>query len=477
LFIINIFQDPVFKEIKRINQDNQKFSLETSGLNNMPLSGLDIYKLLPKTNCKECGFATCLAFAMQLAKKAVSIDKCPYVNAQVKLTIEAASLPPIRPVVIGSGNNRLEIGNETVLFRHEEKFRNPCGLGFIIDDNLKDSQIKERIEKINGMKFERVGQELNVNLVAVKQNADVKRFVQAVKQVASQTELALVLMSGDLSALKEALVLTKGKRPLIYAADSGNVSSILQLAKEFQVPLAVRAEDLKEISVLTQELSKEGLADLVLDTGTKKIKDKLWDLTQERRLALKKSNRSVGYPSLVVVEEKNPYQEVMEAATYILKYASIVLIRGIENWQVLSLLTLRQNIYTDPQKPLQIEPKVYQIGSVSKKSPVLVTTNFSLTYYTVLGEVEASKVPSYIVSVDTEGMSVLTAWAAEKFTPEKISDSLNKFGVKDMVSHKRLIIPGYVAVLSGDLEEQSGWEVVVGPKEAAGIPSFLKNLQ
>jgi acetyl-CoA decarbonylase/synthase complex subunit gamma len=443
----------------------------------MALSGLDIYKLLPKTNCKECGFATCLAFAMQLAKKAVSIDKCPYVRADVKLALEAASLPPIRPVVIGSGNNKLEIGNETVLFRHEEKFRNPCGLGFIIDDDLKDSQIKDKIGKINSLKFERVGQELNVNLVAVKQKRDAKRFTQVVKDVASFTELALVLISEDLVALKEALVLTKGKRPLVYAADSGNVLSLAQLAKEFGVPLVVRAKDLGGISTLTQELTKQGLNDLVLDTGPKRIKDKLWDLTQIRRLALKKSNRSVGFPSLVIVDKEDPYAEVIEAATYILKYASIVLIRGIENWQVLSLLTLRQNIYTDPQKPLQIEPKVYPIGSVSKKSPVLVTTNFSLTYYTVLGEVEASKVPSYIISVDTEGMSVLTAWAAEKFTPEKISDSLSKFGVKEMVSHKRLIIPGYVAVMSGDLEEQSGWEVVVGPKEAAGIPSFLKNLQ
>jgi acetyl-CoA decarbonylase/synthase complex subunit gamma len=380
-------------------------------------------------------------------------------------------------VVIGSGSGKLEIGNETVLFRHEEKFRNPCGLGFIIDDNLKDSQIKEKIEKINSLKFERVGQELNVNLAAIKQNTDGKRFIQVVKQVASQTELALVLISEDLAALKEALALTKEKSPLVYAAHSGNVSALAQLVKEFKVPLAVRARDLEGITEITQELAKQGLNDLVLDTGAKTIQDKLWDLTQIRRLALKKSNRSLGFPSLVVVEEEDPYREVIEAATYILKYASIVLIRGTENWQALSLLTLRQNIYTDPQKPLQIEPKVYPIGSVTKKSPVLVTTNFSLSYYTVLGEVEASKVPSYIISVDTEGMSVLTAWAAEKFTPEKIADSLNKFGVKELVAHKRLIIPGYVAVMSGDLEEQSGWQVIVGPKEAAGIPSFLKNLQ
>ena len=442
----------------------------------MALSGLDIYKLLPKTNCKECGFATCLAFAMQLAKKAVSLDKCPYVSDKVKQALEAASLPPIRQVVIGTGENKLQTGNETVLFRHEEKFRSPCGIGFIIEDSLKDNKIKQDLKKINHLKFERVGQELNVNIVAVKQCFDKKRFVEAVKLVASSTDLSLILMSSDLEALKEALALTKDRRPLVYGADAKNLDKIGQLAKEFNVPLVASAKDLDGLSNLTQELNKLGINDLVLDTGKKKIKDKLWDLTQARRLALKKSNRSLGYPVLAVVENNDPYQEIIEASTYILKYASIVLIKGFENWQVLSLLTIRQNIYTDPQKPLQIEPKVYAIGQVNKNSPVLVTTNFSLTYYTVVGEVEASKVPSYIMSVDTEGMSVLTAWAAEKFTPEKITDSIKKFAVTDMVADKKLVIPGYVAVMSGDLEELSGWKVVVGPKEASGIPSFLKNL-
>ncbi|MDD5255742.1 MAG: acetyl-CoA decarbonylase/synthase complex subunit gamma, partial [Candidatus Omnitrophica bacterium] len=225
------------------------------------------------------------------------------------------------------------------------------------------------------------------------------------------------------------------------------------------------------------DLNNCGVNSIILSTGKKPVKEKIWDLTQIRRQALKKSNRSLGYPVIEILDEKDPYEEAVAAATYISKYASIVLMRGIESWQVLSLLTLRQNIYTDPQKPLQIEPKLYAIGAAGDKSPVLVTTNFSLSYYTVLGEVEASKIPAYIISVDTEGMSVLTAWAAEKFTPEKISDSINKFGVNEAVSHRRLIIPGYVAVMSGDLEEKSGWQITVGPKEAAGIPSFLKNLQ
>lgn len=442
----------------------------------MALSGLDIYKLLAKTNCKECGFPTCLAFAMQLAKKAVSIEKCPSVSAQTKAVLEAASQPPIKQVVLGEGDAKFAAGNETVMFRHEEKFRNPCALGFIIEDSSSDEQIKADLARINKLSFERVGQKLDVNLVAIKQSGSGSRFAQAVKLAAANTKLCVALMSKDAAALKEALVPLKGRKPLLYSADAGNFAQMAQIAKESGAVLAVTGKDLEEVSNLTQELAKLGVTDLIIESAGKNLSARIWDLTQARRLALKKSVRSLGYPSLVVIDNDDPYQQTLEAATFILKYASLVLIKGFETWQVLSLLTLRQNIYTDPQKPLQIEPKVYPIGAVGKDSPILVTTNFSLTYYTVVGEVEASKVPTYIVSVDTEGMSVLTAWAAEKFTPEKITDSLNKFAVSDLVKFKKVVIPGYVAVMSGDLEEQSGWKVVVGPKEAAGLPSFLKNL-
>ena len=442
----------------------------------MAFSGLDIYKLLPKTNCRECGFPTCLAFAMQLAKKAVDLAKCPHLSQEVKKALEESSLPPVRLVTAGVGEEKLSVGNETVLFRHEEKFYNPCGIGFILEDNLSDEEIKEKLSLIHQLRFERVGQTIKVNLIAIKQTKDKKRFAQVTKSIAAQTHLALCLISDQPEALRECLVLVKDIKPLVYGARSENLKSFAELAKEFNVPLVVSEPDLEKLTRLTKELNNLGINDLILDTTAKSITDKIWDLTQIRRLALKKSMRSLGYPTLVAVKETDPYSEAIAAATYISKYAGIILMQGIEAWQILALLTLRQNIYTDPQRPLQIEPKLYAIGQVSNKSPVLITTNFSLTYYTVLGEVEASKVPTYIVSVDTEGMSVLTAWAAEKFTAEKIAESLKKFAVPDAVSHKRMIIPGYVAVLSGDLEDHSGWQVVVGPKEASGIPQFLKNL-
>jgi len=442
----------------------------------MSLSGLDIYKLLPKTNCRQCGLATCLAFAMQLAKKALPIEKCPFISPEVKATLEAQALPPIKLITLGSNDSKFDIGNETVMFRHEEKFRNPTGVGFIIDDHLSDREIIERLKKINQLKFERVGQELSVNLVAIKQTRDLSRFLQATKLLLDNTTLPMMLMSSDLAALKQAAMISRERKPLLYSAGGENFAQMGALAKELELPLVVTAQDIEQLSQLTTELNRLGVKDLILDSGIKPITDKIWDLTQLRRQALKKSNRALGYPALAIVQKTDPYEEAIEASAYIAKYAGLVLIKGLASWEILSILTLRQNIYTDPQKPLQIDPKLYPIGQVNRDSPVLVTTNFSLSYYTVLGEVESSKIPVYILSVDTQGMSVLTAWAAEKFNAEAITKSLDSSGVKEIIAHKNLVIPGYVAMISGDLEDQSGFTIIVGPKEAAGIPAFLKNL-
>lgn len=444
----------------------------------MALSGLEIYKLLPKTNCKECGFPTCLAFAMQIAAKKASLDKCPHVSEEAKGKLESASRPPINLVTIGAGEKKLEVGNETVMFRHEQTFYHPTGLGFLIEDTLSQDEIKAKLDAINKLSFERVGQRIEVSLVALKNtSANKETFLKALKTVLDNTSLNIILVCEDLNIVEAALPISKDRRPLIYGATKDNLDGMAKLAKESSVPLAVKAGDIEELSDLTTKLSGLGLNDLVIDSGTKKPTDKLKDLTIIRKMALKKSYRAFGYPTIAFTGSTDSYLEVSEAATYIAKYASIVIIRAVENFKSLALLTVRQNIYTDPQKPLQVEPKVYEIGKVNDKSPVLVTTNFSLTYYTVESEVEGSKVPSYIISVDSEGMSVLTAWAAEKFTAEKIASTVNSDNMAGKVTHKQIIIPGYVAVLSGKLEEKSGWKVIVGPREASGIPSFLKGLK
>lgn len=442
----------------------------------MALSGLDIYKLLPKTNCKQCGFPTCLAFAMQLAKKAVSIEKCPFISPEVKAKLEQASAPPIRAVAIGP--KKREIGNETVMFRHEEKFRNPCALGVIVDDSRGEAEIRQVLAAVSACAIERVGQLLEPDLIAIRQTQqDSGAFVNAVKACAESTDLGLVLMSTDARALKQALAVCAAKRPVIFGINAQNAGEVLPLAKEYSVPAVISAPDLDALSALSAQAAAAGVQDIILEPGSGNAAGKLWELTQIRRCALKKSNRTLGHPVITVAENPDHLAEALEASTYILKYASIVLVGHSASWEMLSLMTLRQNIYTDPQKPLQIEPKIYSYGKVTGKSPVLITTNFSLSFYTVAGEVEASKVPAYIMSVDTEGQSVLTAWASEKFTAERISCAIAKSGLQDMVSHRQVVIPGYVAVMSGDLEERSGWKVSVGPKEASGIPAFLKNIR
>ena len=444
----------------------------------MALSGLDIYKLLPKTNCKECGFPTCLAFAMQIAAKKVSLDKCPHVSEEAKKALESAAQPPIRLVTVGVGDDKLDVGNETVMFRHEETFYHPTGIGFLVEDTLSSEELDQRIDRINKLQFERVGQKIKVNLIAIKASSgNLESFVEAVKEVLAKTDLCIVLVSEDAELMKGALEISKDRRPLVYAATKENFEAMAKLAKDYSVPLVIEASDLEGLSDLTQKMKALGVDDLILDSTSKVLPEKVADLTHIRRLALKKTYRPLGYPTIAITSYEDPYQEAVEVASYVAKYASIVIMKGIEPWQVLPILTVRQNIYTDPQKPLQVEPKVYEIGNVTDKSPVLVTTNFSLTYYTVEAEVEASRVPSYIIVSYSEGLSVLTAWAAEKFTAETIAKTLSECGIKERVSHQEVIIPGFVAVLSGKLEEESGWEVRVGPKEASGIPAFLKSLK
>lgn len=443
----------------------------------MALSGLDIYKLLPRTNCKKCGFQTCLAFAMQLAKKAVSLDKCPFITPEVRAVLEEASLPAIRRLEIGTGDDKVVVGNETVLFRHEEKFHHPTAIGFILEDDLKPDDLDKAVAEIHALSFERVGQKISVNLIALEEKTtSPQKFIACLSRIKQLSRLGLVLMPASAQTLKEALKACAQNNPLVYCRDVSQLESFVALCKEHKVALAVCGKDLDDFSATTKKLTQQGLTDMVLDIPEGGVNERLWNLTQIRRLAIKRNERSLGYPTMVIVDTPEAGASVTQGATYVAKYASIVLLRTRRPEVVLPLLTLRQNIFTDPQKPLQVEPNVYPVGKADENSPVLITTNFSLTYYTVLGEIETSRIPSHLICVDTEGMSVLTAWAAEKFTSEKIADTLIKFKLPELVKHKNLIIPGYVSMMSGDLEDKSGWKIIVGPREAAGLPSFLKNL-
>jgi len=445
------------------------------------LTGLDIFKQLPKTNCRECGQPTCLAFAMKLAQKQASLDQCPHVSQEAKAALEGASAPPIKLVTIGVGDRKLEVGNETVLFRHEETFYHPTGLAVLVDAGLPEADLSARIEAIGNTSFERVGQTLRLEAAAIR--GDGEAFVSAARIAAEKSAVPIILMNEDPAVMAQALPACAAKRPLIYAATAQNVDSMAALAKEHGCPLAVKgggdsaAERLGALAEVSAKAQGAGAADLILDSGARTIRDVLEDQTAIRRAALRRRFRPFGFPTIAFTSADDKMQELLQAATYVAKYAAIVVLSSLERWELLPLMTVRQNIYTDPQKPVQVEAGIHEIGSPDENSPVLVTTNFSLTYFTVEGDVETSRVPAWVVVVDTEGTSVLTAWAAEKFTAEIIAQKVRESGIGDKVKHRKLIIPGHVAVLSGKLEEELNdeWKVIVGPRESSGIPSFLRS--
>lgn len=441
----------------------------------MALTGLEIYKQLPKTNCKDCGFPTCLAFAMKMAAGQASLDKCPHVTDEGKAALESASRPPIQLVTIGTGDGEIKIGNETQLYRHEEKFHRPAAVAVRVSDKLDEAALAERAEKIGCLGFERVGTMIQVNLVAVcNESGDAGQFEKAAKLAAEKSSLPCVLICASAANLEKAAGALSGQRPLLYISDPAEAEAAAKVAKDNGCPLAVRAEKVEDFAGLTPKLNAAGVEELILDPGTRDPKATLEALTMIRRLALK-GFRAVGYPSIAFTTSDDPTLQAIEASTYIAKYAGVVVTDAAEPWQLLPVLTTRQDIYVDPQKPVAVEPKLYEVGEVTDNSPLLVTTNFSLSYYSVEGEVEASRVPAYILSVDTEGTSVLTAWASDKFNAETITQAMKKSAIEEKVKHRQVVIPGFVAVLSAGVEDESGWSVQIGPKEASGLPSFLKN--
>jgi len=442
----------------------------------MALTGLDIYKNLPKTNCGDCNFPTCMAFAMQLAAKRTSLDKCPHASEEAKATLAEASAPPMRLVKIGKDENVLEIGQETVLFRHQEKFHRPTGIAIKLKDNLKEEEIDKEVEEINSLKFTRVGEEISINLIAIEHTgAGAEEYARVVEKVKEKSNFPFILISPKPEIIEAALGVCGEGNPLIYAANKENYEGMASLAKKYRCPLCVEGKDLEELAERTQEIKKLGVEDLILSIDSGGTMDSLQNLTRSRRLALEKKFRPLGYPTITFTTEKDPFQEIGQAATYICKYGGILVIEGKKKWQILPLLTVRQNIYTDPQVPNAVEAKLYEVGGVSPNSPVIVTTNFSLTYFTVEGEVTNSKIPTYISVVETEGLGVLNAYAGDKWSAEKIGKTLEEQKVREKVGHNSIIIPGLVAVFRAELEEDFGWKVLVGPEEAARIPAFLKN--
>ena len=444
----------------------------------MKLTGLQIFKLLPNKNCKECGFQTCLAFAMKLAAKQARLDACPHVSDEAKAKLGAAAAPPIRLVEIGTSDRTVRVGEELVMFRHEKTFFHKTAIAAQVDDAMERSVLLAKLDRACSFSVERAGERLALDLVAVKETSGApERFAEAVRTVQEKCPLPLVLISKSIPCISAALEVAGSSRPLLWGADSTNADGMAALAKKYSAPLVVEAHgEIDELAKLACRIEQSGVGDILLAPLNDGASARLRDFTLLRRHALSRSVPGTGFP-LIMSASGSGYAGAVAAAGGICKYASAIVIEEPASWEYLPLLTLRQNIYTDPQKPLQVNPGIYRIGEAADDSPLLVTTNFSLTYFMVSTEIEASEIPSRLLVADAEGQSVLTAWAAGKFNAESIAKAVVANGLDSSVPHKRIIIPGYVAMISGDLEDKlPGWNVMVGPQESADIPAYMKDV-
>ncbi len=444
----------------------------------MALTGIQIFKLLPKTNCKECGVPTCLAFAMNLASGKAELDACPYVSDEAREQLAEASAPPIRPVAIGKGVRKFTVGGETVQYRHEKTFYNQTALAALVTSDIAAADLEAKLKLWNAFQFERVGYNLRPELIALKDvGGDKDAFAAAAKKIAESSEFNLILMTEDADVLKAGVEACGFKRPLLYAATDANADAFGAIAKESGLPLAVKADSVEALVALTTKLTEMGLKDLVLDPGSREIKNCFQDQVVIRRAALKDLNRAAGFPTITFPCEmaSNLDMETLIGSMLIAKYGGIVVFSDFQSESLFPLLVERLNIFTDPQRPMTVTEGIYEIGTPDENSPVLVTTNFALTYFIVSGEIEGSRVPSWLLIKDSEGLSVLTAWAAGKFAGDDVGTFVKKCGISDKVKHQELVIPGYAAAIAGDVEEElPGWTITVGPREAAHIPGFLK---
>jgi len=449
----------------------------------MALKGTDVVKRLPdagKKNCRECGFPTCFAFAMKLAGAGATVDKCPHLAPEVKAELEEALAPPIKPVTIGTGSNALKIGNEEVIYRHEKTFANKPGIALLISDKEPDARVDEKIKKLKELQFPWVGITLKANLLALQfESGDKAKYEALVKKVCNSIDFPIILISEDTDVLLAAKAICGDKKPLLYAVTKDNIDKVIAGIKGAPTPVVVKGKSVEELIPLTTKLKQAGLDEIVIDPGSRTMLDAVKDQTLIRRAALKQNFRPLGYPTIgfPCFMAKDKMREVLLAAMFVIKYPGIIVLSDFEASTLLPLLVLRLNIYTDPRMPMSVEEKIYPIGEPNESSPVLITSNWALTYFIVASELEGSKISSWLCVKDTEGLGVLTGWAAGKFSGDSIGPYVKKFGIEGKVKHRKLIIPGKVARIKGELEEAlPGWEIIVGPREASEIPAYLPAL-
>ncbi len=447
----------------------------------MALSGIQIFKLTPKKNCKECGSPTCMAFSMKVAQGAVDISACPHMSDDALAQLSAATAPPMKSVKIGTGDGEFTLGGETVLYRHEKTFVSRTRYAVALCSCMDDATIDAKIAAIPTVDYERIGERMYVELVYVNYDAasGADKYVDLVKKAAA-TGRTLVLGVDDVEVAKAALAVCKDAKPVLNGANASNYEAMSAVAKEAGVVLGVSGKDINELYDTVAALEKLDNKDLVLDVTGATVKETFANAVMVRRSALKDENRTFGYPSIVnVAKLARGDKHMQEALTsvFTLKYGSIVVLEDLGYAEALPLFGLRQNVYTDPQKPMKVAPGIYPINGADENSICLTTVDFALTYFVVSGELERSGVPINMLISDAGGLSVLTAWAAGKLSSSSVAKFITE-EVEGKIKNRKLIIPGKVAVLKGDIEAKlPGWQVIVAPNEAVQLVKFLKDMK
>jgi acetyl-CoA decarbonylase/synthase complex subunit gamma len=458
------------------------------------LSPIDVYKLLPKINCKECGERNCMAFATKLVSRETSLENCRPLLAKehrkaYKQLVELLK-PVIKEVVIGVGERAVKIGGKLVMYRHELAYFNPTAIAVDVTDEMSEEEILDRIKRVEQFKFAYIGQTLKLDMIAVRSTSNSpEKFKATVGKVSENTNLPLILCSLNSKVLETGLKIVAKSRPLLYAATKENWKEMAELALTYKCPLAVFApNDLSLLKSLTKTLLEYGVEDLVLDPGTfpsNGLANTLDNFTMIRRAACKNGDKLLGFPLIgapmvawmergEALEEITKWKEAYLAAMLVVRFADILILHSVDGWALLPPVMLRQNIYTDPRKPVAVEPGLKMFGTPDENSPVMFTTNFALTYYTVASDIESAKVNAYLLIVDTEGIAVDSAVAGRKLTAEKVANAIRASGIEKKVAHRKLIIPGKATRLSSEIQELSGWQVLVGPKDSSDIPKFLQ---
>lgn len=447
----------------------------------MALKGLDIFKLSPKKNCKECGCPTCMAFSMKVAQGAMDIAACPYFSPDALATLSEATAPPMKTIKVGAGDAEMSLGGETVMERHEKTFVSKTRYAVAVCNCMDEAAIDAKLAAVSKVDYERISERMYVEMVYVNYSAEgAYDYVELVKKAAA-TGRVLILGCKDAEVAKAALAVCKDAKPVLNGADASNYEAMNAVATEAGVVLGVSAANISELYDTVAALEKLGNKNLILDTTGATIKETFANTVQVRKAAIKDNDRTFGYPSIVntvALAQGDIHMQAALASLFTVKYGSIVVMEEMDYAQALPLYGLRQNVFTDPQKPMKVEPGIYPLNGADENSICLTTVDFALTYFIVSGELERSGVPCNLIINDAGGLSVLTSWAAGKFSSTTIAKYFEEADIAGKVKSRKLVIPGKVAVLKGELEaKMPGWEIIVGPMEAVQLVKFLKDME